>query len=128
MSKSQKGDDADPATEDIKYSIDAAIHVHTGFLLEDKEDEQNDSSGQSVPGLFVDGMSEASIGKQDEAVDEVDQVEQSEEVVVVVRTGYSHQGNRQQEDHSRSLAPMSEPRDDAHASGFVQEDEERQRD
>ena len=86
MTQSEKGDDPDPAAEDSKDSLYCAIDVHFGFGHEDKHDEQDDSDHQSVPGLLVDGTSEARIGKNDEAVYEVDQVEQSEEVVVVVRT------------------------------------------
>ena len=130
MTQSEEGNDPDPAAEDIKDSRDSVVEIalRFGFVHIDKDNEQDDSGRQSVPGLLVDGASEASIGKNDEAVDEVDQVEQSEEAVVVVRTGYSHQGNRQQEDHTRFLAQMSEPGDDAHTIRFAQEDEEGERD
>ncbi len=121
MTQSEEGDDPDPAAEYIKDSLYSAVEIDMrfGFVHEDKDDDQDYSGHQSVPGLLVDGTSEASIGKNDEAVDEVEQVEKSEQVVVIVRTGYSYQWNRQKEDHSRFLAHMSEPGDYSHSSRFA---------
>src|SRR2546422_11399421 len=82
MTQSEEGDDPEPAAEYIKDSVYSAIDMRFGFRHEDKDDDQDYSGRQSVPGLLVDCTSEASIGKNDEAVDEVEQVEKSEEVVV----------------------------------------------